>query len=81
MLREWGEWIGADLVLTNLPSTFDGKYFSTATHLNAEGRQIYTKLVEEEFRRGFPGIVETGGKGLESGSKSSGAVKVRAREL
>lgn len=41
ILRQWGEWLQADRVLTNLPPTMPDRFFASPTHLNAGGRREY----------------------------------------
>src|SRR5262249_25407351 len=37
MMRQWGEWIKADALLTNVPPSLPDKFFATTTHLNESG--------------------------------------------
>jgi hypothetical protein len=45
MLRQWSQWLQADVALTNLSSTMPDRFFSKVTHLNAEGVLAYTEQV------------------------------------
>ncbi len=50
LLAEWGEWMTADVLLTNLPPILPDYWFASSTHLNEVGARQYTKLVAEELR-------------------------------
>jgi hypothetical protein len=54
MLREWSQWISADLALTNLPGTLPDENFARVTHLNAEGMKTYTELLAQELKSLIP---------------------------
>lgn len=47
LLHGWGAWLQADLVLTNLPSTLPDAAFASTTHLNAQGRRLYTDQLRQ----------------------------------
>jgi hypothetical protein len=51
MLERWAVWLGADLVLADLPPTMPDEMFAMATHLNAQGAREYTTLVAASLRR------------------------------
>ena len=42
LLRQWGRCIHADVLLTNLPSTWPDFYFADNRHLNVEGQKRFT---------------------------------------
>ena len=50
MLVQWGQWLQADVVLSNLPPTMEDENFATKTHLTEAGTGIYTKLLAKELR-------------------------------
>lgn len=43
MLQEWGSWLKADIVLSNLPPTLTEAFFSSTTHLNEKGNEEFTQ--------------------------------------
>lgn len=51
MLGQWGAWLQADEILTNLPSTFPDNLFASVTHLNRAGAQEFTELLAKELAR------------------------------
>lgn len=50
MLADLGRWLDADLLLTELPTTMPDAQFATLTHLNANGRQVFTTLLTAELK-------------------------------
>lgn len=50
MLRQWSEWLGADVALTNLPATLPDEQFARTTHLNAAGAEAFTRRLAEALR-------------------------------
>lgn len=49
MLHNFAQWLEAEVTLTNLPATMAPEHFASTTHLNAEGRLIYSKLLAAEL--------------------------------
>ena len=49
LLRQWGQWMGADQVMTNLPATLPDSCFASTTHLNQRGAERYTRLFAERL--------------------------------
>jgi len=45
LLQQWGESMGADEVLTNLPPTLPDSCFASTTHLNQQGAEQYTRIL------------------------------------
>jgi hypothetical protein len=45
LLEEWNEWLGADLLLTELPARLPDGLFASGAHLNAKGQQVYARLL------------------------------------
>jgi hypothetical protein len=45
LLSQWDQWIKADIVLTNLPSTLPDVLFADEGHLNASGQKRFTSLL------------------------------------
>lgn len=43
MLVEWGAWLRADVVLTNLPTVLPDGWFASVTHLNEAGARQFTE--------------------------------------
>jgi hypothetical protein len=43
LLEQWGQWLEADGVLTNLPATFPDRFFASTTHLNEKGAELFTE--------------------------------------
>jgi hypothetical protein len=54
MLQEWGAWLKADAVLTNLPATLPPELFAQKTHLNEAGQRAYTERLAEVLRGLLP---------------------------
>jgi hypothetical protein len=54
MLRQSGVWLEPDLLLTNLPVTLPNGLFASTTHLNGEGRRVFTEAVARELSKGLP---------------------------
>ena len=48
-LRQWNEWIEADALLTNLPPTLPGVFFSPGAHLNQAGQRVFTQALAREI--------------------------------
>lgn len=48
-LEQWGRWIHADLVLSNLPPTLPTFCFAPGGHLNALGQKMFTSAVAKEI--------------------------------
>lgn len=48
LLRQWGGWLQADLLLTNLPASLPDDRFASVTHLNSIGAtELSMRLIEE----------------------------------
>lgn len=47
MLRQWSEWLRADLTLTHLPCSLPDEYFASNTHLTPAAAADYTKLLAD----------------------------------
>ena len=45
ILGQWGQWIQADILLTNLPPTMPDSCFASTTHLNQQGASRFTEIV------------------------------------
>jgi len=45
LLSQWGQWMKADGLLTNLPPTMPDSCFASTTHLNEQGRWRYSQLL------------------------------------
>lgn len=54
MLRQWEVWLEPDLLLTNLPATLPNGLFASTTHLNGEGRRVFTEALARELSKGLP---------------------------
>ena len=50
MLHQWGEWIQADVVLTNLPAVMPQAFFASDTHLNAAGVRQFTDALAAQLK-------------------------------
>jgi hypothetical protein len=50
-LREWGAWLAADLLLTDLPACLPDGMFATGAHLDARGQERFTLLLASEMAR------------------------------
>ena len=50
LLGQWGQWMGADQVLTNLPATLPDAFFASTTHLNQHGAARYTRSLAEQLK-------------------------------
>ncbi|MCX6926440.1 MAG: hypothetical protein NT154_25015, partial [Verrucomicrobia bacterium] len=50
LLRQWGQWMAADQVLTNLPATLPDSCFASTTHLNQQGAERYTRMVAQQLQ-------------------------------
>jgi hypothetical protein len=48
-LHQWNRWLGADVMLTNLPIALPDVLFSSKAHLNESGRQRFTKVLAERL--------------------------------
>ncbi|MBU6402157.1 MAG: hypothetical protein KGS61_17700, partial [Verrucomicrobia bacterium] len=42
LLRQWNRWLGAQVLLTNLPATLPDRLFATGAHLNRRGQRWFT---------------------------------------
>ncbi len=49
LLRQWNTWMGADVLLTNLPPTLPSVFFSPGGHLNEAGQNVFTRLLAREL--------------------------------
>ena len=45
IIKQWSEWLGAEVVLSDLPATMPDDLFAKTTHLNERGAQVYTGLL------------------------------------
>jgi len=54
LARQLGDWLRPELLLTNLPSTLSDRFFASTTHLNAEGRRVFTEALARELSTGLP---------------------------
>jgi hypothetical protein len=54
MLETWREWLQADFGLYELPSTWPDALFASSTHLNAQGVELYTKLLVKAVSERLP---------------------------
>jgi hypothetical protein len=50
MLTQWGQWMKADAVLTNLPPTLSDLLFASTTHLNAAGAKHFTRTLATSLK-------------------------------
>ncbi|MHB8521314.1 MAG: hypothetical protein ACYDH9_11235 [Limisphaerales bacterium] len=50
MVTQWGAWMGAADLLTNLPPTLLNPLFASPTHLNASGARHYTRLLARSLK-------------------------------
>jgi len=50
ILDQWAGWLKPDLTLTGLPATLPDDRFASVTHLNLEGRQLFTAQLAAELR-------------------------------
>jgi hypothetical protein len=50
LLQQWGQWMGADQVLTNLPAILPDSCFASTTHLNEQGASQYTRILAERLQ-------------------------------
>jgi hypothetical protein len=58
MLKAWSQWLGADVVLTDLPATLADNMFASGTHLNQAGVRFYTEQVARALADQLPEGVE-----------------------
>jgi hypothetical protein len=49
LLKQWGDWMQPDVVLTNLPPTMPDTDFASTTHLNEKGGLRFTELVYQSL--------------------------------
>ena len=49
LLEQWGQWLGADATLTNLPGTLPDNLFAKTTHLNEAGTAEFTALLARDL--------------------------------
>lgn len=59
MLAQWGAWMQADALLTELPATLPDTRFASITHLNATGNREYSDLLAACLRSRLPAIRRT----------------------
>ena len=45
ILAQWGQWMQADMLLTELPPTLPDAWFASTTHLNGTGASHYTTIL------------------------------------
>jgi len=50
LLQQWGQLMGADQVLTNLPPTLPDSCFASTTHLNQQGAERYTRILARRLQ-------------------------------
>ncbi len=50
LLQQWGGWLQADLLLTNLPASLPDDRFASVTHLNNLGAAEFSTRLTEELR-------------------------------
>jgi hypothetical protein len=50
MVANLAQWLRADRALTNLPATLPARFFSTETHLNASGADLFTGALARSLR-------------------------------
>lgn len=53
LLKQWATWLGADVILTNLPAVLPDSYFASSSHLNVQGKRLFTQKLGEELAREF----------------------------
>ncbi|HAV61199.1 MAG TPA: hypothetical protein DCY13_02400 [Verrucomicrobiales bacterium] len=51
LMREFNEWLQADILLTNLPARLPNGYCASTVHLNQRGQEAFTRLLAEELER------------------------------
>ena len=51
ILQRWGDWLGADALLTNLPATLPNDRFARSTHLRPEAVSAYTSALANSLAR------------------------------
>jgi hypothetical protein len=51
MLADWGSWLEADSMLTNLPAVMRDGLFASTTHLNEFGAALYSELIARELAK------------------------------
>lgn len=49
LLTQWGAWLQADQILTNLPSILPDSCFASPTHLNEAGQSLFTQQLAEKL--------------------------------
>ena len=55
LLTRWAGYLGADLALMDLPATMPDRYFASTTHLNANGRGLFSSHLAGALRTaGYP---------------------------
>ncbi|MCI0747332.1 MAG: hypothetical protein L0Y58_18155 [Verrucomicrobia subdivision 3 bacterium] len=54
MLRQWAEWLQADVALSDLPATLPDHLFTKTTHLNEAGARTYTTHLARSLNRHLP---------------------------
>jgi hypothetical protein len=45
----WAQWLKAEVVLTNLPAVLPDVLFASTTHMNAAGRDAFTRQLRREL--------------------------------
>jgi hypothetical protein len=54
LLSQWGQWLGADVFLKELPPTLPDENFAKSTHLNELGVRSYTEMVARALAPHLP---------------------------
>lgn len=54
LLRQWNQWVQADILLTNLPPTLPDVFFAGGGHLNPVGQKRFTAELARELREVLP---------------------------
>ena len=54
LLRQWGQWLGADALLDDLPATLPDENFARTTHLKPPAVTSYTESVSASIRSRLP---------------------------
>lgn len=54
MLRQWGQWLQADILLSELPATLPDANFASTTHLAEAGQEQFTALLAAALRPHLP---------------------------
>ncbi len=64
LLQRWNRWMGADVVLTNLPVVLPDGCFGPGNHLNEIGQKKFTATLAHELARWLPGIEPSAARGF-----------------